>query len=46
MLVASPRALGMIRPQLSGAVTRLVHGEVDKDYAGMPVAEIEKRLGG
>jgi protein required for attachment to host cells len=46
VLVASPRALGMIRPQLSAAVARLLRGAVDKDYAGMPVAEIEKRLGG
>ncbi len=46
VLVAPPRALGMIRPQLSAAAAKLVHGEVDKDYAGMPVAEIEKRLGG
>lgn len=46
VLVASPRALGMIRPQLSAAVVRLVHGEVAKDYAGMPVDQIEKRLRG
>ncbi len=46
VLVASPRALGMIRPQLSGSVAKLVHDEVAKDYAGMPVAEIEKRLTG
>jgi protein required for attachment to host cells len=46
VLVAPPRALGMIRPQLSAAVARHLRGEVDKDYAGMPVAEIEKRLGG
>ena len=46
VLVAPPRALGMIRPQLSAAVTRLVRGTIDKDYAGMPVADIEKRLTG
>ncbi len=46
VLVASPRALGMIRPQLSAAVAKLVHGQVDKDYAGMPVDQIEKRLNG
>ncbi len=46
VLVAPPRALGMIRPQLSAAVARCLRGEIDKDYAGMPVGEIEKRLGG
>ena len=46
VLVAPPRALGMIRPQLSAAVAKLVRGEVDKDYVGMPVDQIEKRLGG
>jgi protein required for attachment to host cells len=46
VLVASPRALGMIRPLLSGAVEKLVRGEVAKDYAGMPVDQIEKRLSG
>ena len=46
VLVASPRALGMIRPQLSAAVARLVHDEVSKDYAGMPVDQIERRLRG
>ncbi len=46
VLVASPKALGMIRPQLSAAVIGMVHGEVDKDYTGMPVDQIEKRLRG
>ena len=46
VLVASPRALGMIRPQLSAAVAKLVRGEVDKDYVSIPVDQIEKRLGG
>ena len=44
VLVASPRALGMIRPQLSAAVAALVRSEVAKDYAGMPVDRIEKHL--
>ena len=46
VLGASPRALGMIRPQLSAAVAKLVRGEVDKDYVSIPVDQIEKRLGG
>jgi protein required for attachment to host cells len=46
VLVAPPRALGMIRPQLSAAVAKLVRGEVDKDYVSIPVDQIEKRLRG
>ena len=46
VLVAPPKALGMIRPQLSAAVTRLVHVEVDKDYTSLPVDQIERRLAG
>lgn len=46
VLVAPPKALGMIRPQLSAAVSRLVHVEVDKDYTGLPVDQIERRLAG
>jgi len=46
ILVAPPRALGMIRPQLSAAVMKLMRATIDKDYAGMPVYEIEKRLRG
>jgi protein required for attachment to host cells len=46
VLMAAPRALGMIRPHLSGAVAKLIHGEVAKDYARMPVDQIEKRLSG
>jgi len=43
-IVASPRALGMIRPDYSDAVRRAVHSEVDKDLVKMPVHEIEKHL--
>lgn len=46
VLVAPPKALGMIRSQLSAAVSRLVHVEVDKDYTGLPVDQIERRLAG
>lgn len=46
VLVAPPRALGMIRPQLSAAVAGLVHDEVDKDYTNMPVDQIERLLSG
>lgn len=43
-MVASPRALGMIRSDYSAAVRKALHGEVDKDLVRMPVHEIEKQL--
>ena len=46
IIVASPRALGMIRPAYSHAVKGAVRIEVDKDLVKMPVHEIEKRLTG
>jgi protein required for attachment to host cells len=44
ILVAPPRALGMIRPVLSSAVTGILRAQVDRDYVNMPVGDIEKRL--
>ena len=46
IIVAPPRALGMIRPAYSHAVKSAVRIEVDKDLVKMPVHEIEKRLTG
>jgi protein required for attachment to host cells len=43
-MVASPRALGMIRSDYSAAVRKVLHGEVHKDLVKMPVYEIEKQL--
>ena len=43
-MVASPRALGMIRADYSAAVRKAIHGEVHKDLVKMPVHEIEKQL--
>jgi protein required for attachment to host cells len=43
-MVASPRALGMIRADYTDAVRRALHGEVDKDLVKLPVYEIEKQL--
>ena len=43
-MVASPRALGMIRSDYSVAVRKALRGELDKDLVKMPVHEIEKRL--
>lgn len=43
-MVASPRALGMIRLDYSTAVRRALQGELDKDLVRMPIHEIEKQL--
>jgi len=43
-MVASPRALGMIRADYSPAVRKAIHGELHKDLVKMPVHEIEKQL--
>lgn len=43
-VVASPRALGMIRADYSDVVRKALHGEVDKDLVKIPVYEIEKQL--
>lgn len=46
IMVAPPRALGMIRPAYSQAVRGAVRAELDKDMVKHPVYEIEKRLTG
>lgn len=43
-MVASPRALGMIRADYSDAVRKALQGEVGKDLVKLPVYEIEKQL--
>jgi len=44
IMVASPRALGMIRPAYSHALKAAVRTEIHKDLVKMPVSEIEKHL--
>jgi protein required for attachment to host cells len=44
VLVAPPRAMGMLRAALSPRVNKAVKGEITKDYVMMPVSDIEKRL--
>ena len=46
IVVASPRALGMIRPAYSHILKDAVRAEVDKDLVKMPVHQIEKHLTG
>lgn len=43
-MVASPRALGMIRADYSAAVRKAIQSELHKDLVRMPVHEIEKQL--
>ncbi|MGR7994198.1 MULTISPECIES: host attachment protein [unclassified Xanthobacter] len=44
LLVAPPRALGVLREALPAAVRPLVSGEVAKDLVKMPVDEIERLI--
>jgi protein required for attachment to host cells len=46
IVVASPRALGMLRPAYSHALKGAVRAEIDEDLVKMPVHEIEKQLTG
>jgi protein required for attachment to host cells len=46
IVVAPPRALGMLRPAYSHALKSAVRVELDKDLVKMPVGEIEKHLTG
>jgi len=44
IVVAPPRALGVLRRSYSAPVRNALRVEIDKDYVRMPVHEIEKRL--
>jgi protein required for attachment to host cells len=44
VLIAPPRALGVLRAACSAALKSAVRAEIDKDLVGVPVHEIEKRL--
>jgi protein required for attachment to host cells len=44
IIVAPPRALGVLRPAYSHAVKGAVRAELDKDFVKLPVYEIEKHL--
>jgi protein required for attachment to host cells len=46
IVVAPPRALGMLRPAYSNALRGAVRAELDKDLVKMPVHEIETYLTG
>jgi protein required for attachment to host cells len=44
ILVAPPRALGVLRQAYSHNLRAAVHAEIDKDLVRLPVYEIEKHL--
>ena len=44
VIVAPPRALGVLRPAYTHDLRRVLSTEIDKDLVYLPVHEIEKRL--
>jgi protein required for attachment to host cells len=44
IVIAPPRALGMLRPAYSAALKSAIRCELDKDLVKLPVHEIEKHL--
>jgi protein required for attachment to host cells len=44
IIVAAPRALGVLRTTYSHGVKEALVAEIDKDMVNMPVYEIEKQL--
>jgi protein required for attachment to host cells len=44
IIIAAPRALGMLRAAYSPAIRQALRGEIDKDWVKVPIREIEKRL--
>ncbi|QIB34089.1 host attachment protein [Ancylobacter pratisalsi] len=44
VIVAAPRALGVLRPLYSPALKTAITAEVDRDMVKLPVYEIEKHL--
>jgi protein required for attachment to host cells len=44
VVIAPPRALGMLRPAYSHALKGALRAELDKDFVKMPVHEIERHL--
>jgi protein required for attachment to host cells len=44
IIVAPPKALGILRQVYSPTLKNALRGELDKDYVKMPVHEIEKHL--
>jgi protein required for attachment to host cells len=46
IMVAPPRALGVLRQAYSHNLRAAIRAEIDKDFVRLPVHEIEKHLAG
>ena len=44
VLIAPPRALGVLRQHVTNGLRGAIRAEIDKDYVKIPVHEIEKKL--
>lgn len=44
IMIAPPRALGVLRKAYSPALQKAIGAEIEKDYTRMPVREIERHL--
>jgi protein required for attachment to host cells len=44
IMIAPPRALGVLRQAYTHGLREAIKAEIDKDYVRMPVYEIEKKL--
>ncbi|MCM2474057.1 host attachment protein [Rhizobium sp. CG5] len=44
VLIAPPKALGLLRPALGAGINNVLRAEIAKDYVKLPVADIEKHL--
>ena len=44
IVVAPPRAIGVLRREFSSHVRQAIRAEVEKDYVKMPVDEITRHL--
>jgi protein required for attachment to host cells len=46
LVVAPPRALGVLRKHYTPRLRDIVRAEIERDYVKLPIPEIEKRLAG
>ena len=46
IVVAPPRAIGVLRKQFSAHVKQSIKAEIEKDYVKMPIDEIARHLTG
>jgi protein required for attachment to host cells len=44
VLVAPPRALGLLRQTYSAPLRKALKGEIEKDYVNLPIDQIERHL--